>query len=76
MDLAVPPSWENRMRTRRNVLLLALLLWPTSVFAYVDPGSGMLIWQGLLAALGAIIVFLRKPLELIKRALRRFLGKR
>lgn len=56
---------------RRKYLLLALALLPASAFAYVDPGSGMLIWQGLLAALGAVIMFVRSPIEQIKRVWRR-----
>jgi hypothetical protein len=42
------------------------LLLHSSAWAYVDPGSGMLIWQGVLAAIGAILVFLRNPLQVIK----------
>jgi len=56
---------------RRKFLLLALALLPASAFAYVDPGSGMLIWQGLLAALGAVIMFVRNPIDQIKRVWRR-----
>jgi len=63
------------MTIRRNVILLALLASPLSAFAYVDPGSGMLIWQGVLAVLGAVIVAVRKPKELIKRVWRRLRGK-
>ena len=29
--------------------------------AYVDPGTGMVLWQGLVAALGALILFVRRP---------------
>lgn len=56
---------------RRKFLLLVLALSPASAFAYVDPGSGMLMWQGLLAALGAVIMFVRNPIEQIKRVWRR-----
>jgi hypothetical protein len=63
------------MSLRRNLILLMLLASPMSAFAYVDPGSGMLIWQGVLAALGAVIVAVRKPTEIIKRAWRRLRGK-
>ncbi len=48
---------------------------PLSAHAYVDPGSGMLIWQGVLALIGAIIVFLRNPVESIKRLFSRFKRK-
>lgn len=63
------------MRIRRNVMLLALLVSPVSAFAYVDPGSGMLIWQGVLAAVGALIVGVRRPMDALKRLLRRIRGK-
>lgn len=63
------------MSLGRNLILLMLLALPLSAFAYVDPGSGMLIWQGVLAALGAVIVAVRKPREIIKRVWRRLRGK-
>lgn len=63
------------MKNRRNLMLLALALAPASAFAYVDPGSGMLIWQGLLAALGGLIMFVRDPLRIIKRWLIRWRAK-
>lgn len=63
------------MKIRRFALVAALAVSPVSAFAYVDPGSGMLLWQGLLAALGAVIMFVRNPWESIKRFLRRFQSK-
>lgn len=60
---------------RRGRLLILLTLMPVSAFAYVDPGSGMLLWQGLLALVGAVIVFARNPVEAIKRLLARFKRK-
>jgi hypothetical protein len=49
--------------------LLALL--PLSAHAYVDPGTGMLLWQGLIALIGAVIVFFRSPRDAIKRLIAR-----
>ena len=63
------------MNIRRLVVVLAIVLSPVNAWAYVDPGSGMLLWQGLLAALGAVIVFVRKPMDFLKRVLRRLRGK-
>lgn len=63
------------MKIRRYVVLIALVLSPVSAFAYVDPGSGMLVWQGLLAAIGAVIVFVRNPKETLKQWLARFRKK-
>ena len=59
-----------------QLLLLALLtIAPTSAFAYVDPGSGMLVWQGLIAAFGMLIAFVRHPLDAIRNFLERFKRK-
>ena len=66
---------KNRRSKLRSTLVLAALLSPAAAFAYVDPGSGMLLWQGLLAALGAVIVFVRSPLKVIKSLLDRLRGK-
>lgn len=63
------------MLMQRGVAMLVILLFPASAWAYVDPGSGMLILQGVLAALGAVIMFARKPMEALKRLFRRFRRK-
>lgn len=63
------------MLVQRSMGILVILLFPASAWAYVDPGSGMLILQGVLAALGAVIMFARKPMEAIKRLFRRFRRK-
>jgi hypothetical protein len=71
-----PQHREKRiMKIRRKLLLVLLAISPASAFAYVDPGSGMLVWQGLLAALGAVIMFFRNPVELIKRLWHRLLSR-
>ena len=51
--------------------ILALSLSPAA-FAYVDPGSGMLLWQGFIAAVGAVLVFVRGPKAIMKKLLDRF----
>ena len=62
---------------RPHLLVLAILLLclPASAFAYIDPGSGMLLLQGLIAAIGAVLVFVRHPWETIKRLLARWRSK-
>jgi len=50
----------------RLTLVFAVLLSPVAASAYVDPGSGMLLWQGLLGALGMVIVFVRGPIKALK----------
>jgi hypothetical protein len=66
---------QNTIIRRRAKIFVLLALTPVSAFAYVDPGSGMLLWQGLLALIGAVIVFMRNPVDAIKRLLSRFKRK-
>ena len=47
-------------------LLFLLALWPLTASAYIDPGSGMLLWQGAIALIGASVVFVRHPIKMIK----------
>lgn len=60
------------MKSERLLLGLLAMGATPEVFAYVDPGSGMLMWQGLVAAVGAVLVFARNPWQAIKRFLARF----
>lgn len=46
-------------------LLILLVLWPTLALAYIDPGSGMLLMQGLIALVGAVVVFIKNPVKAI-----------
>jgi len=63
------------MKLRYCLIGLAALFASPSVYAYVDPGSGMLLWQGLIAGVGVVLVFLRSPKQSIKRLLARFKRK-
>ena len=59
-------------------ILRALSLWMilhSSAYAYVDPGSGMLLWQGLVALIGAVLIFFRNPIQTIKSWIARIRGK-
>jgi len=40
---------------------------PSSAYAYVDPGSALLLLQGLFASIGAALVFIKKPRQLIAK---------
>lgn len=56
----------------RLVLIASLCVClPATAHAYIDPGSGMLLWQGLIAAVGAVLVFVRSPWQAIKRLVER-----
>ena len=63
------------MNVRKSVVLVLALCLPLSAHAYVDPGSGMLLWQGLIAAIGGVLAFVHDPVGAIKRLLERFKRK-
>jgi hypothetical protein len=67
---------DNMMTKRRKAVLVTLLgLVPLPAFAYVDPGSGMLLMQGLIAAIGAVVVFAKNPVESFRKLWQRIRGK-
>jgi hypothetical protein len=61
------------MNSRSSFLIaiVVLILAPAPAYAYIDPSSGILALQGLLAFLGGLLMFLRSPKkwlsDLIKR---------
>lgn len=57
------------------VTLLALISFAAPAFAYVDPGTGMLAIQGLIALVIGIVAFVRHPIQTIGRWWRRWTGK-
>ena len=62
--------------TGRALLAVVLLcMVPRDALAYVDPGSGLLLIQGLLAVIGGVVVFLTNPLAAIKRWWARLFSK-
>ena len=63
------------MNRRHAEVGVVVLLASPSAFAYIDPGTGMLLWQGLIAAVGVVIVFFRSPRQSIKRLLDRMKRK-
>jgi hypothetical protein len=63
------------MRSLPLRLAIVLCLSPLTAHAYVDPGAGMLVMQGLLALIGAIVVFVRNPVSAIKALIARFKKK-
>ncbi len=63
----------KNIRFLRIAMLLALL--PLPGHAYVDPGTGMLLVQGLVALVGAIIVFVKNPIASVKALIARFRRK-
>lgn len=57
-------QWTRSVRFR-VVCSVAIvgLLFPCSAHAYIDPGSGLLLLQGLLALIGGLVVFLKNPVK-------------
>ena len=54
---------------------IVFVLWLNLVLiapahAYIDPSSGLLIIQGLLAFIGGVIAFVQRPLEKLRAAWR------
>jgi hypothetical protein len=60
---------------RALAVIFMAFIAPTDVLAYIDPGSGMLAWQGLIAAIGGVLIFFRKPVATIKLWIQRLRGK-
>jgi hypothetical protein len=57
-------------------LVIAILASPMPAYAYVDPSSSLLVLQGILAALGALLVFVRNPLQTLKRWIAKLRGQK
>jgi hypothetical protein len=55
--------------------ILVLSIAPGDAFAYIDPGSGFLLIQGLLALIGGVIVFIKDPVGACKRLWARLFSK-
>ncbi len=63
------------MLIRYFKILFLLIIFPIPAHAYVDPGSGMLLVQGLVALVGAIVVFMKNPVASIKALIARLRKK-
>ena len=70
-------SRNNRVPgvSRALIAISLLSLAPQDAFAYVDPGSGMLLIQGLLALIGGVVVFVKNPVTSCKRLWARLFSK-
>jgi hypothetical protein len=52
------------------------LLATPAAYAYVDPSSGLLLIQGVLALIGGAIAFVKHPMDKLRAAWRWLSGKR
>lgn len=51
-------------------VMYLVFFFPAPAFAYVEPGTGMLMWQGLIAVIGALVIFVRHPIEAFRSFVR------
>ena len=61
---------DSRFLRMRIVFIFSI--WAMPAYAYVDPGSGLLLIQGLLAFLGGLLVFIKNPIKTIKHFFDKF----
>lgn len=66
---ASPPY--RRSRGARALLVLALVGFPTFAWAYVDPGSGLLLWQLLASVVIGALFYVKQFAAAIRRLFRR-----
>lgn len=55
------------MRNKVILLCLLALCLPQTALAYIDPGTGAYLVQGLAALLGAVAFYISHPVELLRR---------
>ncbi len=66
------------MNSRSSSLLaiVALTFAPATAHAYIDPSTGILALQGLLAFLGGVLMFLRGPRKWVADLIRRIRARK
>jgi hypothetical protein len=57
----------NMSQRSKVALSLWLITLPGTAVAYVDPGSGLMLLQGLIAIVGAVVIAVRNPVAALKR---------
>lgn len=57
-------------------LLLVVVSFPETAFAYIDPGNGSILLQGLLAAIVSALVGIKFYWQKISNAVARLFGRR
>ena len=55
------------MRSKIILLCLLAVCMPQTALAYIDPGTGAYLVQGLAALVGAIAFYVSHPTELLRR---------
>jgi hypothetical protein len=49
----------------------ALSLMASRADAYIDPATGLVVWQAIFAAIGGLLMFVRNPIKFTKNILER-----
>jgi hypothetical protein len=60
------------VNARRWRLLIIGLAFPALAFAYIDPGTGAYVVQGVLALVATVAFYVTHPRQLVKRVFGRF----
>lgn len=60
------PQARTQDASRPLRLALVLLLLPLPCYAYIDPASGAMLLQGLVALIAVIVAFIKNPVGTIK----------
>ena len=66
-------TFPSRIRTA--VFFAVLLAWIAPAYAYLDPATGSILLQGLIAGVAGLVVVLRLYWQRIKALFRRLLGQ-
>jgi hypothetical protein len=68
--------WLNFSIMNKFGLVLILLSYCANANAYIDPGTSLLMIQGVLAFAGGVLMFCKNPLKTTKTFLSRFKTKK
>jgi len=62
------PKDHSHKRQFKEVIFIAatLCLVASRANAYIDPATGLVAWQAILAVVGGLLIFLRNPIKFIK----------
>ena len=54
------------MQLRTILIACCLLAIPSQAMAYVDPGTGMILFQSFIAGVAAFLTFVRNPFQFLR----------
>ena len=64
------PRIHRSFALSRIAILLVACLTPAVAHAYVDPGAGMMLLQGIVAAVGAVMFVVGRPFRWLRAKLK------